>query len=107
MTCKNDKTQIYHVNLLKPYHHSPESINLLFSGKLESLECEPELEIPHPTSDPNIYDFEEIVRDSAISEKLCPTQIKELRKLLGAHQKVFSNEPRKTHLVEHDIELIR
>ncbi|GBM51196.1 Retrovirus-related Pol polyprotein from transposon 17.6 [Araneus ventricosus] len=106
MTNKNDKTQIYHVNLLKPYHQRPESVNLLFSGKHEILESGPELEIPYPASDPNIYDFEEIVSDSALSERLCPTQIEELRKLLGAHQKVFSNEPGKTHLVEHDIELI-
>ncbi|GBM13613.1 hypothetical protein AVEN_229587-1 [Araneus ventricosus] len=44
MTNKNDKTQIYQVNLLNPYHQCPESINLLFSGKNENLESEPELE---------------------------------------------------------------
>ncbi|GBO22766.1 hypothetical protein AVEN_31661-1 [Araneus ventricosus] len=70
MTNKNDKTQICHVNLLKPYHKRPESINLLFNGKHESLESEPELEIQYPTSETNIYDFEEIVRDSALSERL-------------------------------------
>ncbi|GBL96076.1 hypothetical protein AVEN_55009-1 [Araneus ventricosus] len=74
MTNKNDKTQIYHVNLIKLYHQGPESINHLFNGKHESLESEPELEIPHSTSDPNIYDFQEIIRDSAVGERLCPIQ---------------------------------
>ncbi|GBM38858.1 hypothetical protein AVEN_49727-1 [Araneus ventricosus] len=56
MTNKNDKTQIYHVNLLTPYHQGPESVNLLSSGKHENLESGPELEILYTTSDPNIYD---------------------------------------------------
>ncbi|GBM67609.1 hypothetical protein AVEN_44756-1 [Araneus ventricosus] len=77
MANKNHKTQIYDVNLLKPYHQRSESINLLLNGKYESLEYEPELEIPYPTSDPNVYDFEEIVRDSALRQRLCPTQIEE------------------------------
>ncbi|GBN66114.1 hypothetical protein AVEN_59011-1 [Araneus ventricosus] len=56
---KNDKTQIYHVNLLKPYHQRPEKINLLISERKETPETESdELGIPYPTSDPNVYDFE-------------------------------------------------
>ncbi|GBM98698.1 hypothetical protein AVEN_212899-1 [Araneus ventricosus] len=107
MANKNDKTQIYHVNLLKPYHQRPEKINLLISERKETPEAESdELGIPYPTADPNVYDFEEIIRDSALEERLSFLEIDELRKLLGRHQKVFSNEPGKTHLVEHDIELI-
>ncbi|GBM24477.1 hypothetical protein AVEN_197130-1 [Araneus ventricosus] len=60
MSNKNYKSQIYHVNLLKPYHQRPESINLLFNGKHESLEPETKLEIPYPTSNPNIYDLKKI-----------------------------------------------
>ncbi|GBM05542.1 hypothetical protein AVEN_94814-1 [Araneus ventricosus] len=104
MANKNDKTQIYHVNLLKPYHQRPEKINLLISERKETPEAKSEeLGIPYPTADPNVYDFEEI---SALEERLSFSEIEELRKLLGRHQKVFSNEPGKTHLVEHDIELI-
>ncbi|GBN03486.1 Gag-Pol polyprotein [Araneus ventricosus] len=107
MANKNDKTQIYHVNLLKPYHQRPEKINLLISERKETPEAESDkLGIPFPTADPNVYDFEELIRDSAIEERLSFSEIEELRKLLGRHQKVFSNEPGKTHLVEHDIELI-
>ncbi|GBM58815.1 hypothetical protein AVEN_179356-1 [Araneus ventricosus] len=32
METKKDKTQIYPVNLLKPYHQRPERINLIVSG---------------------------------------------------------------------------
>ncbi|GBM89253.1 hypothetical protein AVEN_180406-1 [Araneus ventricosus] len=66
-----------------------------------------ELSIPYPVSDPNIYDFERIKGDSALEGRLSSTEIENLRKLLGRHQKVFSNEPGKTHLTEHDFELIR
>ncbi|GBN34963.1 Transposon Ty3-G Gag-Pol polyprotein [Araneus ventricosus] len=65
-----------------------------------------ELGIPYLTGDPNVYHFEEIIRDSALEERLSFSEIQEFPKLLGRHQKVFSNEPGKTHLVEHDIELI-
>ncbi|GBO29428.1 hypothetical protein AVEN_113598-1 [Araneus ventricosus] len=107
MANKNDKTQIYHVNLLKRYHQRPEKISLLISERKETPETESdELGIPYPTSDPNVCDFEEIIRDSALEERLSLSEIEELRKLLGRHQNVFSNEPGKTHLVEHDIELI-
>ncbi|GBM51276.1 Transposon Ty3-I Gag-Pol polyprotein [Araneus ventricosus] len=107
MANKNDKTQIFHVNLLKPYHQRTEKINLLISERKETPEAESdELRIPYPISDPNVHDFEEIIRDSALEERLSFSEIEELRKMLGRHQKVFSNEPGKTHLVEHDIKLI-
>ncbi|GBN13399.1 hypothetical protein AVEN_69184-1 [Araneus ventricosus] len=39
---KNYKTQIYHVNLLKPYHQRSELINLIVSGgeEIQALETE-------------------------------------------------------------------
>ena len=105
-TDKKDKTQIYHINMLKPYHRRPESINLIVCETPEGKGSEPELEIPYPMSDPNVYDFGEIMRESALSERLTPPQIENLRNLLNSHRKVFSNEPGRTDLVEHDIELI-
>ncbi|GBN13433.1 hypothetical protein AVEN_116176-1 [Araneus ventricosus] len=48
-----------------------------------------EFGIPYPTSDPNVYDFEETIRDSALYERLSLSEIEELRKLLGLHQKGF------------------
>ncbi|GBL73352.1 Retrovirus-related Pol polyprotein from transposon 297 [Araneus ventricosus] len=106
MEGKKDKTQIYHINLLKPYHQRLERVNLLVNGE-ENQECEAEeLTIPYPVSDPNIYDFERIKADSALEGRLSPTEIESLKQLLGRHKKIFSNDPGKTHLVEHDFELI-
>ncbi|GBN35863.1 hypothetical protein AVEN_153031-1 [Araneus ventricosus] len=58
MEGKKDKTEICHVDLLKPYHQRPELINLIVNGGEEIQERETEeLAIPYPVSDPNIYDF--------------------------------------------------
>ncbi|KAF8786661.1 Transposon Ty3-I Gag-Pol polyprotein like [Argiope bruennichi] len=62
--------------------------------------------IAYPTGDVNVYDFEEISRSSNLEERLTTEQIGELKELLHKHKTVFSNKPGKTHLVEHDIELI-
>ncbi|GBM36648.1 hypothetical protein AVEN_221924-1 [Araneus ventricosus] len=100
MANKNHKVQIYHVNLLKLYNQRPERINLIVSGRqgIHELETE-ELAIPYPVSNPNIYDFERIKEDSAPEGRIISIAIDDLRKLLGRYQKVFSNEPGKTHLV--------
>ncbi|GBM54467.1 hypothetical protein AVEN_217154-1 [Araneus ventricosus] len=91
MENKKDKTQIYHVNLLKLYHQRPERINLIVSGGEEIQECETEeLAIPYPVSDRNIYDFERIKADSALEGRLSLTEIESLKQLLGRHQRIFS-----------------
>ncbi|GBN83217.1 Transposon Ty3-I Gag-Pol polyprotein [Araneus ventricosus] len=104
---KKDESQIYHVNLLKPCHQRLERVNLIVNGGEKNQERETEeLAIPHPISGPNIYDFERIKADSALEGRLSLTEIESLKQLLGRHQKIFSNDPGKTHLVEHDFELI-
>ncbi|KAF8773029.1 hypothetical protein HNY73_015724 [Argiope bruennichi] len=104
---KGFRYKIYQVNLLKPYHQRPEQINLVISESREKLEDESEgLEIPYPISDPNVYDFEGIIRNSALEDRLSSLEIDALRKLLGRYQRVFSNKPGKTHLVEHDLQLV-
>ncbi|GBM85126.1 Retrovirus-related Pol polyprotein from transposon gypsy [Araneus ventricosus] len=106
MEGKKDKTQIYHINLLKPYHQRLERVNLLVNGEENQEREAEELTILYPVSDPNIYDFERIKADSALEGRLSPTEIESLKQLLGRHKKIFSNDPVKTHLVEHDFELI-
>ncbi|GBM66781.1 hypothetical protein AVEN_74325-1 [Araneus ventricosus] len=73
--------------------------------KIKSPETE-ELAIPYPVSDPSIYDFERIKADSTLERRLSLTEIESLKQLLGRHPKIFSSDPEKTHLVEHDFELI-
>lgn len=100
-----ERTKIYHVNMIKPYHRRPEMINLvLHKEEGESLE-EPEWDFPHLSLDPNVFDFSEITRDGNLESRLDATQIDQLRKLLVRHSKVFSNTPGLTDLVTHDIEL--
>ncbi|GBM73590.1 Transposon Ty3-I Gag-Pol polyprotein [Araneus ventricosus] len=43
---------------------------------------------------------------SALEGSLSLTEIESLKQLLGRKQKIFPNDPWKTHLVEHDFELI-
>ncbi|GFV35471.1 retrovirus-related Pol polyprotein from transposon 297 [Trichonephila clavipes] len=57
-------------------------------------------------SNPNIFDFDEITKHSQLRNRLNVQQIEKLKEILCRYSKIFSNEPRKTHLVEHDIELI-
>ncbi|GBO30239.1 hypothetical protein AVEN_237142-1 [Araneus ventricosus] len=85
-----------------------ERVNLLVNwGGEENQERETEeFTILYPVSDPNIYDFERIKADSALEGRLSQTEIESLKQLLGRHKKIFSNDPGKTHLVEHDFELI-
>ncbi|GBL81175.1 hypothetical protein AVEN_120019-1 [Araneus ventricosus] len=99
MEGKKDKTQIYHANLLKPYHQKLERVNLIVNGGEENQGRETEeLAIPYTVSDPNIYDIQRIKADSALEGRLSLTEIESLKQLLGRHQKMFSNDPEKTHL---------
>ncbi|GBL99636.1 Retrovirus-related Pol polyprotein from transposon 412 [Araneus ventricosus] len=79
MEGKKDKTQIYHINLLKPYHQRLERVNLLVNGKENQERETEELTILYPVSDPNIYDFERIKADSALEGRLSPTEIESLK----------------------------
>ncbi|GBN52998.1 Retrovirus-related Pol polyprotein from transposon 17.6 [Araneus ventricosus] len=82
MKGKKGKDQIYHINLLKPFHQRLERVNLLVNGGEGNQERETvELTIPYPVSDPNIYDFERIKADSALEGRLSPTEIESLKQL--------------------------
>jgi hypothetical protein len=101
---QRERTQIYHVNMLKPYYKRPECINLLnLEGNDENVE---EFEIPIVDSNPNDFDFSEIERESELNARLNTDQKETLRKILLKHAKIFSNTPGKTEQVVHDIELI-
>ena len=103
---RREKSQIYHINLLKPYHQRVEHINVLMSNKLSPEILEADLDIPYLNASSEVYDFNEIVRESDLGKKCSPEQIEELGKVLGKHRQVFSNDPGRTDLIEHDIELI-
>ncbi|KAF8763420.1 hypothetical protein HNY73_021607 [Argiope bruennichi] len=50
------------------------------------------LETPYPISDPNVYGFEGIIRDSALEDRLSSLEMDAMRKLIDRYQRVFSNE---------------
>ncbi|KAG8171994.1 hypothetical protein JTE90_000411 [Oedothorax gibbosus] len=103
---RTDKNHIYHVNLLKPYHQREENVNLLIGDEVISDVNDSDLEIPYPSANPNIFDFEDIARSSDLFERYTEEQIEQLGRLLGSHRSIFSNEPGRTDLIEHDIHLI-
>ncbi|KAG8187741.1 hypothetical protein JTE90_015611 [Oedothorax gibbosus] len=103
---RTEKNHIYHVNLLKPYHQREENVNLLIGDEVISDVNDSDLEIPYPSANPNIFDFEDIARSSDLFERYTEEQIEQLGRLLGSHRSIFSNEPGRTDLIEHDIHLI-
>ena len=101
---KKNKSTIYHVNLLKPHHKRPEYINLLIEGDQE--EIEEDANIPYPVADPTRFDFNELIKESELESKVSPEKLNGLHRVLAKHNKVFSSDPGKTHLVEMDIKLV-
>ncbi|GFU55689.1 retrovirus-related Pol polyprotein from transposon 297 [Trichonephila clavipes] len=100
-----ESNQVFHVNMLKPYYKRAEFINMINSrAKKDSNELEENF--PCIDSNPNIFDFDEISKHSQLGNRLNVQQIEKLKEILCRYSKIFSNEPGKTHLVEHDIELI-
>ncbi|GFW43577.1 retrovirus-related Pol polyprotein from transposon 17.6 [Trichonephila clavipes] len=99
---KKDKTHVYHVNMLKPYHQREENINLLCINPLNYDEEEdmPSLELENKMSG-----WSKIISDVQINSKLSQIQRGHLKELLYEYSNLFSNIPGCTDLAEHDIEL--
>ncbi|GBO35269.1 hypothetical protein AVEN_202904-1 [Araneus ventricosus] len=83
-----------------------ETVNVLLSEQVSPEINEADLEIVYPNADPDVYDFEEIIREGNLKEKCSPEQIAELEQVLNRHRKLFSNDPGRTDLIEHNIDLI-
>ncbi|GFU33221.1 retrovirus-related Pol polyprotein from transposon 297 [Trichonephila clavipes] len=99
---EKDKTHIYHVNMLKPYHQRDENINLLYINPLKHDEEEdiPSLELEIERSG-----WSKIISDVQLNSKLSLIQRGQLKELLYEYSNLFSNIPGCTDLAEHDIEL--
>ncbi|GFY18948.1 retrovirus-related Pol polyprotein from transposon 17.6 [Trichonephila clavipes] len=70
----------------------------------ESSELEEDF--PYMLTDPNVFDFREIVENNKLKKRLSDEQIMQLGKLLVKFSAIFSTIPGKTNLVAHDIDLI-
>ncbi|GFT03799.1 retrovirus-related Pol polyprotein from transposon 17.6 [Trichonephila clavipes] len=99
---EKDKTHIYHVNMLNPYHQRKENINLLCINPLKHDEEEdlPSLELENDRSG-----WSKIISDVQLNSKLSQIQRGQLKELLYEYSNLFSNIPGCTDLAEHDIEL--
>ncbi|GFU40122.1 retrovirus-related Pol polyprotein from transposon 412 [Trichonephila clavipes] len=99
---EKDKTHVYHVNMLKPYHQREENINLLCINPLKHDEEEdiPSLELENERSG-----WSKIISDVQLNSKLSQIQRGQLKGLLYEYSNLFSNIPGCTDLAEHDIEL--
>ncbi|GFX39205.1 retrovirus-related Pol polyprotein from transposon 412 [Trichonephila clavipes] len=101
---RRDRSTIYHVNLLKPYHRRPELVSLVVEEVSDDIEGD--AEIPYPDKQCTKFDYHEILRESQLQLKLSPSQIDELKQVITKNKDVFSPNPGTTHLMRMDIELI-
>ncbi|GFU65671.1 retrovirus-related Pol polyprotein from transposon 17.6 [Trichonephila clavipes] len=101
---RRDRSTIYHVNLLKPYHRRPELVSLVVEEVSDDIEGD--AEIPYPDKQCTKFDYPEILRESQLQLKLFPSQIDELKQVITKNKDVFSPDPGTTHLMRMDIELI-
>ncbi|GFS67095.1 retrovirus-related Pol polyprotein from transposon 17.6 [Trichonephila clavipes] len=101
---RRDRSTIYHVNLLKPYHRRPELVSLVVEEVSDDIEGD--AEIPYPDKQCTKFDYHEILRESQLQLKLSPSQIDELKQVITKNKDVFYPDPGTTHLMRMDIELI-
>ncbi|GFW42919.1 retrovirus-related Pol polyprotein from transposon 297 [Trichonephila clavipes] len=96
-------SQIYHINMLKPYYKRPIMMKLMMKQKTLA---DQELEIPYLENNSLVYDFEDVIQASVLNKHLHDKQMDRLRELLKKYSKCFSNNPGLTNLVEHEIQLV-
>ncbi|GFX97256.1 retrovirus-related Pol polyprotein from transposon 17.6 [Trichonephila clavipes] len=101
---RRDRSTIYHVNLLKPYHRRPELVSLVVEEVSDDIEGD--AEIPYPDKQCTKFHYHEILRESQLQLKLSPSQIDELKQVITKNKDMFSPDPGTTHLMRMDIELI-
>ncbi|GFV95901.1 retrovirus-related Pol polyprotein from transposon 17.6 [Trichonephila clavipes] len=58
---RRDRSTIYHVNLLKPYHRRPELVSLVVEEVSDDIEGD--AEIPYPDKQCTKFDYHEILRE--------------------------------------------
>ncbi|GFX53733.1 retrovirus-related Pol polyprotein from transposon 412 [Trichonephila clavipes] len=87
---EKDKTLVYHVNLLKPYHQLEENINLLCINPLKHDEEE---DIPSLELENEMSVWSKIISDVQLNSKLSQIQRGKLKELLYEYSNLFSNIP--------------
>ena len=109
-------SKIFHINMLKEYYERPEKLTLekLFS-KVNHVLVETEEKIDYEVNEvESLYDprcpgdefkLPNDVIDGCVHNDLSVIQKQEIFDLLKKHERIISNVPGKTSLIEHSIEL--
>ncbi|GFV20384.1 retrovirus-related Pol polyprotein from transposon 17.6 [Trichonephila clavipes] len=103
---RRETSQIYHINMLKPYYKRPEHVNVIINDETQNSLADQELEIPYLENNSLVYDFEDVIQASELNKYLHDKQMDRLHELLNKYSKCFSNNPGLTNLVEHEIQLV-
>ncbi|GFU37086.1 HTH_48 domain-containing protein [Trichonephila clavipes] len=73
--------------MLKPYHRRSELLNVVLVDTEEIIESsELEEDFPYMLTDPNVFDFREIVENNKLGKRLSDKQFMQLGKLLSDRQ---------------------
>lgn len=84
-----EKSQIYHVNLLKLYVKRIKKINALIH-KFQDFHETQDLEIDFPSANSSSYKFSKVLEESNLRNRCTPEQLHELEDLLDEFQEVYS-----------------
>ncbi|GFW42031.1 retrovirus-related Pol polyprotein from transposon 297 [Trichonephila clavipes] len=88
---RRETSQIYHINMLKPYYKRPEHVNVIINDETKNYLADQELEIPYLENNSLVYDFEDVIQASELNKHLHDKQMDRLRELLI---EVAGKEPR-------------
>ncbi|GFV93759.1 retrovirus-related Pol polyprotein from transposon 412 [Trichonephila clavipes] len=64
---RRETSQIYHINMLKPYYKRPEHVNVIINDETKNSLADQELEIPYLENNSLVYDFEDIIQGSELN----------------------------------------
>ncbi|GFX20148.1 retrovirus-related Pol polyprotein from transposon 412 [Trichonephila clavipes] len=90
---RRETSQIYHINMLKPYYKRPEHVNVIINDETKNSLADQELEIPYLENNSLIYDFEDVIQASELNKHLHDKQMDRLRELLNKYSKCFQTIP--------------
>ncbi|GFX06774.1 retrovirus-related Pol polyprotein from transposon 412 [Trichonephila clavipes] len=79
---RRETSQIYHINMLKPYYKRPEHVNVIINDETKNSLADQELEIPYLENNYLVYDFEDVIQASELNKHLHDKQMDRLRELL-------------------------
>ncbi|GFU48521.1 retrovirus-related Pol polyprotein from transposon 297 [Trichonephila clavipes] len=103
---RRETSQIYHINMVKPYYKRSEHVNVIINDETQNSLADQELEIPYLENNSLVYDFEDVIQASELNKHLHDKQMDLLRELLNKYSKCFLNNPGLTNLVEQEIQLV-